>query len=238
MKNIYSIFGLSLSLSLTLASCATFRYPASEKESPDYQRIFQTTRQLYRDRLDNKDDPALKNLKKVPESDLVAFFQHDPERFNEAQAQLLESIRTESKNVDPTKHLRLLPPKGTWGYENLIIHISHHYYENNKLMPPQNLVKVWKDFLSSAQHEIVLNVFDFDLEEIADALIQKVRSGVKVRVGIDKGVIDARPGVKAVYQKLLSGGVTVTPVKSVGLNHQKMASIDWNHVDKARVLFS
>src|SRR5687768_16047420 len=110
---------------------------------------------------------------------------------------------------------------------------------NGTLMRPHNLIDVWRQFILSAQKEIILNVFDFDLEEVADALIEQAHKGLYVQVGIDKkSVINVRPEVKAVADRLAENGVKVTGVLPVGLNHQKITAIDWSNPKRAAVLFS
>jgi phosphatidylserine/phosphatidylglycerophosphate/cardiolipin synthase-like enzyme len=107
-------------------------------------------------------------------------------------------------------------------------------------VPAANLVTVWDQFLRSAVEQIDLNVFDFDLESIAQTLIEQGRKGVRVRVGIDEAEsLNKRAEVQRIYQMLKASGVVdVVPVNSVGLNHQKMVAIDWENVENAKVLFS
>ena len=150
-------------------------------------------------------------------------------------------------HFDPRNHVRLLPPAGHPGYEDLQLFVNHPHYvsdtrvpaaENSHLMPADDLRTVWLDFLKSAQRKIIVNVFDFDLQAVADVLVEKSRAGLEVKVGIDNGVIRARKPVKKIYDFLVANGVDVTAVSGVGLNHQKIVAIDWDSVDEARVLVS
>ncbi|MCB0407556.1 MAG: hypothetical protein KDD34_05075 [Bdellovibrionales bacterium] len=114
---------------------------------------------------------------------------------------------------------------------------------NGQLLPANNLIETVTDFIRSAKKEIVLNIFDFDIEEIADALIEAANRGVQIRVGMDAGVIEARPEVKAIYEKLKTSlperrGHKVHAVDSVSLNHQKLIASDWTLPGKGRVLTS
>ncbi len=178
-------------------------------------------------------------LKKVPESQFVEFLQANPEFIKEEQEKVIAAVEAEARLVnDPTKHTRLIPPPGKPGYEDLKVYVSHPYYLNGQLKPKDDLIQVWSDFIRKAKKEIVLNVFDFDIESVANLLVGKAKSGVKVYVGVDKGVVDARPEVKKVVDILSSGGVKVTQVSSVGLNHQKVTAIDWSSISDASVLFS
>ena len=150
----------------------------------------------------------------------------------------------------PSKHTRLLPPKGYPGYSDLQITVSHPYYEKGQLTFPGDLVAEWINFFKRAQKRIVVNVFEFDLKEVADVLIEKRKAGLEVRVGMDDKsigkLLNNRKVVRAKGDKsgistadyLRAGGVDVFPVDSVGLNHQKVAAIDWGTPENAWVLFS
>lgn len=228
-----------------LVSCAgtrPLRTPSGQVPSaPNYAEIFKKARELL---IVSEGDTLTKGqtqiLKKMPESSVVEKLQAEPELLFQTREKLIEELDARGASIaDPTKHTRLMPPEGKFGYEDLKLYVSHPYYMGRKLVPKSNLVQVWKEFILSAKKEIIVNVFDFDLEEIAEALVIQAQKGLKVRVGIDKkNVIDVRPEVKKVEQLLLLGGVEVTGVMPVGLNHQKMTAIDWSEMDDARVLFS
>lgn len=200
-----------------------------------YSEIFSKVRET----LKLQTQVTRRSKKSPPESLLINALQNDPGLLLVSNAELLKEIENESEiAADLTKHLRLVPPKGQWGYSDLNIYANHPYFKNKEIVVPSNLVEVWKNFIASAEKQIILNIFDFDLKIIADQLIAKSQSGVQVFVGIDKKTTVERPEVKAVYEALIAGGVQVTLVNSVSLNHQKMAAIDWENSDKAKVLFS
>jgi phosphatidylserine/phosphatidylglycerophosphate/cardiolipin synthase-like enzyme len=230
---------IRLVLFITLTACATYQPPARQPSSapyvaPDYQVIFERARQYLIEQDGNKS-----LIKKVPESQFVQFLQENPEWINEEQSKLIAEVERVSKiNTDPTKHTRLIPPFGKAGYEDVKVYVSHPYYKNGILRKKDSMVGAWINFIKKAKKEIILNVFDFDLEEVANALVAKAQKGVSVTVGIDKGVHDARPEVQKVSQILTAGGVRVVHVRSVGLNHQKVTSIDWSDPELASVLFS
>ncbi|MCB9092278.1 MAG: hypothetical protein H6621_00985 [Halobacteriovoraceae bacterium] len=118
---------------------------------------------------------------------------------------------------------------------------SHFVEIDGKEVPVRkedNVLKRIVEFIDGAEKEIVVNVYDFDLDEIADALIKKKKQGLKVTVGIDAGVIEHKVTAKAIYQKLQKAGIETYAVNSVGLNHQKMIAIDWTEPKKAKALFS
>jgi hypothetical protein len=222
-------------LVLFLSSCASpyvSRHPGSSA-SPDYPVVFKTARDL----LINSEN---KKLKEIPENFVVERLAEDPNYLSKTKEQLIKELDANvPKPLDPTTHTRLIPPPGMPGYSDMKLYVNHPYYLGKKLVPPHNLIEVWKEFIRSAKKEIILNVFDFDLGDVADELIAQAQKGLYVQVGIDKkSVIDVRAEVKAVYDKLIAGGVKVTGVIPVGLNHQKITAIDWSLPKSASVLFS
>ncbi|MBC7693119.1 MAG: hypothetical protein H7222_15250 [Methylotenera sp.] len=156
---------------------------------------------------------------------------------------VLENFKKKNNVFDP---FVMETADGSPGYSNLQIFVDHPSIDRNGVThDPENLRQVWVDFINSAKNELILNVFDFDLMVLADALIDRAntraqdkKSNITVQVGIDKNVIATRPEVQAVFNKLLNGGVKVTAVDSVGLNHQKLIAIDWSVAGKGRVLMS
>lgn len=135
--------------------------------------------------------------------------------------------------------MRLDLPAGAPGYRHAQVFLDHPGYRDGKWLPPQDLVQVVLDFIAGARQGLMLNVFDFDLMEVADALAAKGEQGLSVLVGIDKNIIAARPEVQAVFDKLTKAkNVTVVAVDSVGLNHQKMIVRDWDAPKLAKVLLS
>lgn len=184
--------------------------------------------------------PFDKSLKEIPENSIVEEFQNRPELLEKTREELIKELSARvPKPLDPATHTRLIPPPGMPGYSEMKIYVNHPYYMDGKLVKESNLVATWIKFIESAEKEIILNVFDFDLNEVADALIAKAQQGLWVQVGIDKkSVIDHRAEVKAVEEKLVANGVKVTGVIPVGLNHQKITAIDWSIPEKASVLFS
>ena len=209
---------------------------ASATTSPNYPAIFQKSLELLKP--SGSDVATDKDAQKVNETLLIGALAANPARLGEDRATLIKEIIAESSNPDPTKHLRLIPPAGQSGYSEMKFFVDHPYISGSKTVPASNLVQVWGNFLQQARHELVLNVFDFDLQPIADILVARARAGVKVKMGIDKNTVASRPEVKAVYDKLVAGGVTVTLVNPVSLDHQKIAAIDWEDQQGARVLFS
>ncbi len=196
---------------------------------------------------DNPDiwEEVEKYLKKVP-SEITG---DESEKEKALHAKWAEKFRKafEKNNIkerfsemnNPLQPLTLEMEDGSAGYKNLKKYVNHaHYDENGELKQADNMLKGWLDFINSTEKELSLNVFDFDIEEIADALVAKAQEGKSINVGIDKGVIEARPEVKLIFDKLKAGGVKVVAVDSVGLNHQKMATQDWSISGKGKVLFS
>lgn len=132
-------------------------------------------------------------------------------------------------------------PKHSPGYSNLELYVTHKFRNaKGKLVSPPagGLKSIWINQIKKAQKEIVLNVFDFDLKEVAKALVERAKNGVRVRVGIDGNTISARPEVQEVYEFLEAHGVSTFDVESVALNHQKMMAADWSIPGKGLVIFS
>ena len=208
----------------------------SKNISVHYDTIFRKAREILKDESHKK---GTRLSKKTSESAIVEYLQNHPNKINSAQAELLEVVRKESKaQKDQTKHLRLIPPEGMPGYSDLKFYVNHPFYSGSKVVPASNLINVWNAFLKQAQHKIMLNVFDFDLEQIASTLVTKAKSGVSVTVGIDAGTIKHRHEVAEIYEYLKKNKVNVVAVDSTKLNHQKMAVIDWSDSHTAKVLFS
>lgn len=131
------------------------------------------------------------------------------------------------------------------GYRAMRIFVNHPYLKNpddpkSRTLKGDDLRKVVLDFISGAEQEIWYNVFDFDLQVIADAFkTQHLKKGVKVHGGIDAGTISARPEVKKIYDflsALESDTFKTVAVNSVGLNHQKIIVRD-PYGPRAAVLF-
>lgn len=120
------------------------------------------------------------------------------------------------------------------GYSNVKVYVNHA--RGNAAA--DDLKQVWIQEIRKAKKEIALNVFDFDLDEVAEELIKAQKSGISVKIGIDKSVIETRPEVEAIFKKLKSHGIFVHDVDSVGLNHQKMMAIDWSMEGQGKVVFS
>ena len=124
------------------------------------------------------------------------------------------------------------------GYSQAKTYVNHKRIVDKAIIQPDNLKKVWIEQIRSAKKEIAICVFDFDLEDIALELIEAHKRGIKIKIGIDASVIEARPEVKKVFDMLTSKGVFVHPVNSVGLSHQKMMAIDWSISGEGKVVFS
>ena len=231
---------------LILSSCTTSNHTPKQIRtlnsdpaglSVPYAEILKSTREIMKPTGVIVEDRL---IRKISETEVIEWIQKKTNQQSLSRLQLAQEIMNESsrKQFDPTKHLRLVPPNGQPGYSELEIFVNHPYYKNNQIQTPANLVEVWNQFLKKAEKEIILNVFDFDLEIIATTLIAKARQGVSVTVGIDKSTIHERPEVALVYKRLLEGQVKVVSVNSTSLNHQKMAAIDWSDIQKSQVLFS
>ncbi|CAN5473400.1 hypothetical protein BH10BDE1_BH10BDE1_26060 [soil metagenome] len=179
-----------------------------------------------------------KRFKAIPESSVVEYFQEHPEALKNDLERVVRELNHRHDVVDTTKHVRLIPPAGRAGYEELKIFVSHSYRIGDKLRPADDLELVWANFIRQAQKEIILNVYEFDDETVAAALIEAKKRNVRVQVGLDAGVLKKKPVDRALADRLKASGIDVVEVDSAGLNHQKVVAIDWSYPDLARALFS
>lgn len=140
---------------------------------------------------------------------------------------------------DPLSPMHLEAEDGAPGYGNARVYANHRTKAGRRTAAPADLKAVLTGFIGAAETELMFNVFDFDLEDVADAMIARADAGVKVTGGVDKNVVEARPAVKAVFDRLSKHpNITMRAVDPVGLNHQKLVVRDWNDPEKAASLFS
>ncbi|MBV2168978.1 MAG: hypothetical protein KUL82_09740 [Bdellovibrio sp.] len=163
----------------------------------------------------------------------------------EAYAEFLKTVKTELKSLvqspeflkqienyaSPTNPALLTLPGDAPGYRAMRLFVNHPHLQNptdpqSKVLPGDDLRQVVVDFIAGAEQEIWYNVFDFDLQVVAEALKnQHLKKNVKVHGGIDAGTIAARSEVKAIFDSLASlesANFKTVAVNSVGLNHQKI----------------
>lgn len=133
--------------------------------------------------------------------------------------------------ADPSQSMTLSLPGGQPGYRAMKLYVNHPHLEdpddlNSRVLPGDDLRQLVVDFIKGSEQEIWYNVFDFDLQVIAEALReQHLKRGVKVTGGIDAGTIKMRPEVQAIFNDLsniTSSDFNTVAVNSVGLNHQKI----------------
>lgn len=134
------------------------------------------------------------------------------------------------KFADPTMPLNISLPRLQPGYQTTELFVNHpHVADGNnpqsEILPGQDLKRVVLDFISQAKSEVWYNVFDFDLKDVAQALVDANSRGVSVIGGIDNETIETRPEVKEIFdflQKSKSENFQTVSVDSVGLNHMKV----------------
>jgi len=146
-------------------------------------------------------------------------------------------------------------PEGEIAYRSseTEIYFNHPQIQGRKIIPPTDLKQVLIDFIDGAKPNtsFYFNVFDFDLEDVADALIRAHKRGVKILGGIDgrmagqikndKGEVITdrlRPQVELIYKKLKKAGVYVHPTTMSALNHQKIAIRNLGSEGEGEILFS
>lgn len=148
--------------------------------------------------------------------------------------------------ADPTLPLNISRPKNQPGYTSIDFYVNHPHVEDgnnpdSKLLPGDDLKKVVLDFIGEAKKEVWYNVFDFDLKDVADALVAANQRGVSVTGGIDNETIDTRPEVKAIFDYLnsvKSPTLQTMAVDSVGLNHMKVIVRDPGGPNSATLFLS
>jgi phosphatidylserine/phosphatidylglycerophosphate/cardiolipin synthase-like enzyme len=207
------------------------------EKTSDYEAIFKKVRKLLKQ---SSRTAQLATSKSISELSAVDYFYNHPEKLNDKREELLKILLDESiSQKDPTKHLRLISEDGTSGYSELKVFVNHPYYLGNELVKESNLINIWLDFINHAESKIMINIYDFDLKQVAEALVRKANSGVSVTVGIDAKRIKKIPRVSTIYRYLKGKkNLKVVAVKSVNLNHQKIAIADWDISEKSKVLLS
>jgi hypothetical protein len=190
----------------------------------------------------------LKDIPKIDDNDQAQVAKRKEWRKKFKQLAIDFKLHEQMRDMmkDPLHAMPLYAEGGKPGYTNMKFVANHPILVDKKWIPAGNLKQNLLNFIALAKKEIVVNVFDFDLIDVAQALIDKAASGVKVRVGVDgpnvmqnADIIAKRPNVKTVYDMLSTArNLTLTMVKPVGLNHQKLVAIDWSLPDNAKVLMS
>ncbi|MBL7716761.1 MAG: hypothetical protein JNL01_14950 [Bdellovibrionales bacterium] len=138
---------------------------------------------------------------------------------------------------DPTVPLELNSPDSPNAYKDVKFYVNHPWKMNGVSQPVTNLKQLWIEQIRQAS-EVMMNVYEFDLDDIADELIAKCQEGKPVSVGIDLKVMDDKPGTKRIYEKLKGTCVDVVAVDAVRINHQKLLVTDWSNPLKAKVLMT
>ncbi|MFC1678762.1 phospholipase D-like domain-containing protein [Elusimicrobiota bacterium] len=175
----------------------------------------------------DKQDVGYKELKKKWRTTFRQLLEHDG---------MIEIFKTLN---DPLRPMYLRTADGSPGYRNVEIHADHPSIRDGVETPGVDLKQVIIDFVEGAQKELMFNVYEFSLMDIAEALIRKADEGVKITGGIDKKEIHHQPGIKAVFDRLSAHkNITMVEVDSVGLNHQKLVIRDWSEEKLAGALFS
>jgi len=98
-----------------------------------------------------------------------------------------------------------------------------------KFSSRDSLAQAVSESLRQAKQKVILALYGFNNNELADELIKLAKRGVVVRVKIDtaKG---AEKKTGELISRLKSGGVEVQTVAPGGRNHNKFAVIDGSRV--------
>lgn len=181
------------------------------------------------------DQPKVEKLRENMRNELIEILEKDVE--------WKERMRT---FADPTLPLNISRPKEQPGYNSIELFVNHpHVADGNnaqsQLLPGDDLKKVVLDFIGEAKSEVWYNVFDFDLKDVAEALVRANEKGVAVHGGIDNETIETRPEVKEIFdylQKSKSANFDTVAVDSVGLNHMKVIVRDPGGPNSATLFLS
>ena len=184
------------------------------------------------------------NMAHAQDPDVVIFRETIKKQFEEMMndPEFSEQMK---KMTNPTEPLVMTERNGKPGYTSAKLYVNHPSLSDpedpkSRLIPADDLRQLVIDFIHGAQKSIHYNVFEFDLDPIADALIEaNQQRGVTVLGGIDNGTIDLKPKNQEIFKKLdaaKSSTMTTVRVDSVGLNHQKILVRDAG-TPNASVLF-
>lgn len=180
-------------------------------------------------------DEKQKDLRKQFREELKTFF---------ADNAVVERM---AKLNNPTEAVMLETPDDKPGIKEQEIYFNHHVHIKGKTIEAVDLSELWVKALDATEKEYMINAFEFDLVNIAEAAIRAHKRGVKGIIGIDKNMVEGKdakvsengiPVSKDIYNMLKKAGVEVVLVDSVGLNHQKFGAFDWTNQDKATVISS
>ncbi|MBK9294949.1 MAG: hypothetical protein IPM57_11015 [Oligoflexia bacterium] len=174
---------------------------------------------------------------------------------NEKQAILRQKFREELKAFfedkdvvekmakinNPTEAVILNTKDGSPGILEQEIYFNHESFYKGKKLPPTDLSELWVKALDNTKKEYMINSFEFDLDNVANAAIRAKERGVDGIIGVDKNMVEgpeARQSVKDVVARMKKAGVNITYVDPTGLNHQKFGVFDWSLPEVATVVAS
>lgn len=126
----------------------------------------------------------------------------------------------------PSKPTPLHFKDGSPGYTKIEAYFTTPRLIDGKVYPEDNVLEKLKSFISEAKSKIYINIFEFDLMEVADELVKAKNRGVEVNIGIDEEHIHNKENREKVLKKLQDANIDVTLVQTSKLNHQKLAVID------------
>lgn len=175
------------------------------------------------------------------------------------------------KYADPLSPYELLGDDAKPAIRSSRMYFNFPHYAGDDLAalaPADDLKQVALEFVRGTKKQGAINVFDFDLTDVADEIIKSAKDGRAWTIGIDEGVLKARPEVREVFFKLIGvdaskldeaaqlkylaeyydrslspefmadTGIKVRPIRSTGLNHQKLFTRDWTLPGQGTVLKS
>ncbi len=136
------------------------------------------------------------------------------------------------KMIDNNVPMELVPRNcKTKAYEPYAVPSFHFSADFIAYASPDSTYAVTKDFFDNAQRSILIGIYDFTADYIADLLLAAVQRGVKVTLMVD---LDGIKGETALWDKMKQNGVECVPAPSCASRnaryfpscHEKVIVID------------
>jgi hypothetical protein len=156
----------------------------------------------------------------------------DKELFNGIMAKVkdnAELVNILKSNIAVSQPLLVEDKRNGYTFNSIEFTANHDRYDDAdkktpKVIPAVDQRQVMIDLVDSlkAGDRFFFNFYDFDMEELADAIIAAKKRGVDIMGGVDSKVYSEKPAAKLVIDKMLAAKLRIQIVDSVGLNHQKL----------------
>lgn len=121
-------------------------------------------------------------------------------------------------------------------------------FPDGSIEEPRSIEEMWVEFIDKARRTVSINIYEWDLPSIKDALIRAHERGVKVRASFDLKAMQHYPERMELYYELreyvrskkgnLDGSFHLSLIDSISRNHQKMGARDHESRRYAAVIYS